>query len=78
MTLLHSDQQQDSFDPKAWLAALTSIGGGYALMSDRRLTFLVDECDGEDLAVVMSHLIGRPDRQDALKCAIEQRQNGEA
>jgi hypothetical protein len=73
-----SPVQPDTFNPAAWLAALTSIGGGYALMSGRRLAFVVDECNGEDLAVVMSHLIGRLDRQDAIKRAIEQRQNGEA
>jgi hypothetical protein len=77
MTTL-SPVQPGTFDPKAWLAALTSIGGGYALVSGRRLAFVVDECDGEDLAVVMSHLIGQPDHQEAIKRAIEQRQNGEA
>ena len=66
------------FDLAAWLAALTTIGGGYALTSGRRLAFLVDGCDGEDLAIVMAHLIGQPDRQEAVKRAIEQRQNGEA
>lgn len=70
--------QQDGFGPAAWLATLTEIGGGCALTSGRQLAFMVDRCDGEDLAMVMAHLIGRPDRQEAIKRAIEQRRNGEA
>ncbi|RDE05574.1 hypothetical protein [Sphingomonas aracearum] len=77
MATLYPAQEQDSFDAAAWLAALTQIGGGYALMSGRRLAFMVEDCDPEDLAVVMSHLIGRADRQEAIKAAIERRQCGE-
>ncbi|MEG8040589.1 hypothetical protein QP166_15035 [Sphingomonas sp. LR60] len=67
----------DTFDPAAWLAAMAQIGGGYALMSGRRLALMVDECHPEDLTSVMSPLIGRPDRQEAIKLAIEQRQLGQ-
>ena len=69
---------RDGFDPKAWLGNFAAIGGGYALMADRKLAFLVDACDGEDLTGVMAQIVGKPERQDAIKAAIEQRQNGEA
>lgn len=68
----------DTFDPVAWLRTLTIIGGGYALVSGRKLAFLVDDCDGEALTSVMSQIVGQPDRQEALKAAIERRQMGEA
>jgi len=67
-----------SFEPQLWLSALTTIGGGYALMSGRKLAFLVDGCDTEALAGVMGQIIGQPDRQDAIKATIERRQCGEA
>lgn len=67
----------ETFDPAAWLAAMTQIGGGYALMSGRRLALMVDECHPEDLTTVMAPLIGRPERQEAIKLAIEQRQLGQ-
>lgn len=65
------------FDPQLWLDALTTIGGGYALVSGRRLTFLVGEVDGEDLAPVMAQIVGQPDRQEAIKTAIERRRDAE-
>jgi hypothetical protein len=68
----------DAFDPLLWLRALTAIGGGYALMADRRLALLVDGCDDDELAGIMSQVIGQPERQEAIKWAIEQRQIGEA
>ena len=64
------------FDPMLWLAALTEIGGGYALMSGRKLFLTVDQCDGDDLTGVMSQIVGHADRQEAIKRAIEHRQNG--
>lgn len=67
----------DAFDPAIWLRALTEIGGGYALVADRRLAFLVDECGGEALTAVMAQIVGRADRQEAIKRAIEDRQNGQ-
>lgn len=70
--------QTNGFDPRIWLGALTAIGGGYALMADRRLAILVDGCDDDELAFVMSQVIGRAERQEAVKWAIEQRQLGEA
>lgn len=41
------------------------------------LAFLVDDCDGDDLTSVMAQIVGKPERQDAIKAAIERRQNGE-
>lgn len=70
--------QPAGFDPRLWLSALTEIGGGYALMSGRKLAFLVDECDGGDLTGVMAQLVGHPERQEQIKSAIERRQIGEA
>jgi len=67
-----------SFDPTLWLDAFTRIGGGYALMADRRLAFVVQDCDGEDLARVMAQIIGDDERQQAIKAAIERRQCGES
>jgi hypothetical protein len=66
------------FDPKLWPEALTQIGGGYALMADRRLAFLVGQCDGAELTVVMSAIVGQQERQEAVKTAIERRQLGMA
>ncbi len=66
------------FNPRLWLSALTAIGGGYALVADRRLALLVADCDDDELASVMSQVIGQPERQEAVKWAIEQRQFGEA
>lgn len=66
----------DTFDPAAWLAAMTQIGGGYALMSGRRLALMIDDCHPDDLTTVMAPLIGRPDRQEAIKAAIERKQLG--
>lgn len=71
-------QPPASFEPKLWLSALTTIGGGYALMSDRKLAFLVDACETDALAGIMGQIIGQPDRQDAIKATIERRQCGEA
>ena len=71
-------ERADTFDPVAWLRTLTTIGGGYALVSGRKLAFLVDDCDGEALTSVMSQIVGQPERQEALKAAIERRQMGEA
>ena len=68
----------DPFDPGLWLQALTEIGGGYALAAGRRLYLMVEHCDGEDLTGLMSQVIGQPERQEAIRCAIEQRQFGEA
>ncbi len=65
------------FDPATWLGAFTAIGGGYALMSGRRLAFLVDECDAEDLTGVMAQIVGQPERQEAIKSAIERRSLGQ-
>lgn len=75
--MLSQPVQSSRFDPQLWLAAFAEIGGGYALVADRRLTFLVDGCDGEPLTGVMAQIVGRPERQEALKAAIERRQNGE-
>lgn len=65
------------FNPALWLQAFITIGGGYALMADRRLAFLVDDCDGEALTSVMAEIIGQPDRQEAIRSTIERRQIGQ-
>ncbi len=67
-----------AFNPALWLGALTTVGGGYALMTGRRLAFLVVDVDGDALTSVMSQIVGHPDRQEAIKAAIERRRNGEA
>lgn len=66
------------FDATAWLAALVQIGGGYALASGRKLWLVVDGCDRDDLVAVMRPVIGNPDRAEAIRVAIERRQNGDA
>lgn len=66
------------FDPSLWLSALTAIGGGYALMSDRRLAFVVNECPADELTAVMAEIVGDSDRQEAIKRTIEERQEGRA
>lgn len=66
-----------SFDPAAWLHALVSIGGGYALASDKRLWLVVADCPADELTDVMAQVVGHPDRQDAVRLTIERRQNGE-
>lgn len=67
-----------TFDPTAWLSALVQIGGGYALASGRKLWLVVEDCDHGDLASVMRPVIGNPDRAEAIRDAIERRQNGDA
>lgn len=66
-----------AFDPAAWLAALVAIGGGYALASGRKLWLVVKDCDPDDLAPVIAHIVGYPERQEAVRSTIERRQNGE-
>ena len=65
------------FEPKSWLAALATIGGGYALMAGRQLSIIVDRCDADALESVMMQITGRPERLEAVKRAIELRQCGE-
>jgi len=67
-----------TFDPAAWLSALLSIGGGYALASGRKLWLVVEECAAVDIEDLMRPLIGHPDRIEAVRTAIERRQNGGA
>jgi len=67
-----------NFDPAAWLSALVSIGGGYALASGRKLWLVVEECATVDVESLMRPLIGHPDRVEAVRSAIERRQNGGA
>ncbi|WP_241212438.1 hypothetical protein [Sphingomonas sp. ABOLG] len=67
-----------SFDPRLWLSAFAAIGGGYALTPDRKLWLVVDGYDDEALAACLAPLVGEPERQSAIKAAIEQRQLGEA
>ncbi|MFZ5793371.1 MAG: hypothetical protein ACRCS5_05980 [Sphingomonas sp.] len=68
---------EETFDPMLWLAALSSVGGGYALTADRRLCLMVANCDPDDLAPLTAQLIGNPARREAVRVAIEQRQAGD-
>lgn len=72
----HETHEHSLFNATLWLAALTEIGGGYALLSGRRLYLSVGRCSGEPLTAIMQQIVGRPDRQEAIKQAIESRQNG--
>ncbi|MGJ3629837.1 hypothetical protein AB5I41_28940 [Sphingomonas sp. MMS24-JH45] len=38
---------------------------------------MVDDCDGEALTSVMAQIVGQPERQEAIKTAIERRSFGE-
>lgn len=55
-----------TFDPAAWLSALISIGGGYALASRRKLRLVVEECVAVDIENLMRLLIGHPDQIEAV------------
>lgn len=66
-----------AFEPGAWLQALVSIGGGYALASERKLWLVVQDCPADDLTPVMAQIVGHPERVEAVRSVIERRQNGE-
>ncbi|SFR97727.1 hypothetical protein [Sphingomonas jatrophae] len=66
------------FHPSAWLTAFEQIGGSYALGAGQTLYLFVSNCTDADLATVMRHIIGRPERRDAIKAAIEAKRMGEA
>ena len=66
-----------AFDPTAWLSALVNIGGGYALAAERKLWLVVNDCPADELTSVMAQLVGLPDRVEAVRVAIERRQNGD-
>lgn len=66
-----------TFDPAAWLSALVAIGGGYALAAERKLWLVVTDCPADELTPVMTQLVGHPERAEAVRVAIERRQNGE-
>lgn len=76
--LTQAPRPAPTFDPTAWLSALVSIGGGYALASGRKLWLVVEECAAIDIEDLMRPLIGHPERIEAVRSAIERRQNGEA
>lgn len=67
-----------TFDPSAWLCALTEAGGGYALASGRKLWLIVDGIPADALTPIMAALVGHPDRQEAVRVTIERVQRGEA
>jgi hypothetical protein len=67
-----------TFSPTAWLHSLVQIGGGYALAADRKLWLVVGECHNAELAPIMAQITGCPERMEAVRSVIEQRQNGEA
>ena len=66
------------FDPTLWLGAFSEIGGAYALTADRRLCLIVADCPADALAPFIRQIVGRPERQEGIKRAIEARQLGEA
>ena len=68
---------QNTFDAPAWLSALVAIGGGYALASGRKLWLVVQDCPADALTPIMAEIVGKPDRVEAIRWTIEQRQNGE-
>lgn len=65
-----------SFDPAAWLNTLVAIGGGYALASGRKLWLVVRDCSTGELTPLMAQIVAQPDRQEAIKAAIERKQLG--
>lgn len=67
---------QKAFDPGGWLHDLVEIGGGYALASGRKLWLVVQDCPVDELTPVMAQIVGNPDRVEAVRSAIEQRQLG--
>lgn len=69
--------QAPAFDATAWLASLVAIGGGYALASGRKLWLVVDHCPADALTSVMAQIVGRPERAEAIRAAIERLQHGE-
>ena len=71
-------QIHHAFDASAWLGALVEIGGGYALASGRKLWLVVQDCPADALTPIMAEIVGKPDRVEAIRSTIEQRQNGEA
>jgi hypothetical protein len=70
-------QVTPKFDAAGWLSALVSIGGGYALASGRKLWLVVQDCPADALTSIMAEIVGKPDRVEAIRWTIEQRQNGE-
>lgn len=66
-----------TFDPARWLHALVEIGGGYALASGRKLWLVVQDCPADELTPIMAQIVGRPERVEAVRWTIEQRQRGE-
>lgn len=72
-----ADDNEAPFDARAWLAAFTDIGGGYAVISGRQVAFIVDSRDTRGAGVI-AQVTGRPGRLDEVRSFIELRQNGEA
>lgn len=65
-----------NFDPAAWFNTLVAIGGGYALASGRKLWLVVRDCPSGELTPLMAQIVAQPDRQEAIKAAIERKQLG--
>ena len=66
-----------AFSPTDWLDTFAALGGTYALMSDRRLALIVGRAMLDDLSAHMQQVASWPERQDALRDAIERRQAGD-
>ena len=77
MATLYAEPTASTFDAAAWLATFTSLGGMYALGADRRLALVVYGPCALDLAAMVAEVAGQPDRQEALRVSIEQRQCAE-
>lgn len=68
--------ESGTFDPAAWLTSFTAAGGGYALVSGRRIVFIADPANKE-AATVIAEVTGGASKLDAVRAVIQRRQNGE-
>jgi len=64
-------RKSQAFSATAWLRRFVEIGGGYALTTERKLWLVVDHCPNRQLEPLVAQIIGRPDRQEQIKRAIE-------
>jgi hypothetical protein len=67
-----------TFDAALWLHTFAQAGGGYALAAERKLWLVVDPIPVHMLTPLMAAIVGKADRQEALRTLIERRQLGEA
>lgn len=70
----------EPFDASAWLEAFAEAGGGYAMAANRKLLFAIG-IEAPGIARLLSHLDAihlHPERRDAIRDAIDAKQNREA